>query len=104
MSAKPAARKDDTANHVPAAGWSIHQITEGSSNVRINSKDAARKDDKLTDHSDSSTTHFPDDPVPKISAGSSSVFINSKPAARKDDAVDCSSKILVGSGNVNVGG
>lgn len=99
-----AARKDDTANHVPAAGWSVHKITEGSSNVFTNSKNAARLGDKLTDHADSSSTHFPDDPVPEISKGSSTVFINGKKAARKDDDINCSSKILTGSGNVFIGG
>lgn len=101
---KAAARKDDIANHVPAGSWSPHPITEGSDNVNINSKKAARKGDKLTDHSDGSTTHFPDTPVPEISEGSSTVFINGKNAARKDDAINCSSKILAGSSNVFIGG
>jgi len=102
-----AARKNDTANHVPAGTFSVHKINEGSGNVNINSKPAARKGDDLTDHQNTSSppvVHFPGPTVPKISGGSSTVFINGKAAARKGDAINCSSKILVGSSNVNIGG
>ena len=101
-----AARKSDTANHVPAATFTVHSINEGSSNVNINNKKAARVGDALTDHQNTASppvVHFPGPTTPKISAGSSSVFINGKAAARKGDAIDCSSKILNGSGNVNIG-
>lgn len=102
-----AARKNDTANHVPAGTFSVHKINEGSGNVNINSKPAARKGDDLTDHQNTSSppvVHFPGPTVPKISGGSSTVFINGKAAARKGDAINCSSKILAGSSNVNIGG
>jgi uncharacterized Zn-binding protein involved in type VI secretion len=105
-----AARKNDTANHVPAGGFTVHKINEGSGNVNINSKPAARKGDDLTDHlkpGNPPVVHFPDGDtpvVPNISGGSSTVFINGKAAARKGDAINCSSKILDGSGNVNIGG
>ena len=102
-----AARKNDTANHVPAGTFSVHKINEGSGNVNINNKPAARKGDDLTDHTkpgNPPTVHFPGPTVPKISAGSSTVFINGKAAARKGDAINCSSKILAGSSNVNIGG
>lgn len=102
-----AARKNDTANHVPAGGFSEHKINEGSSNVNINGKQAARKGDKLTDHTKPGNppiVHHPGPSTPVISKGSSTVFINGKAAARKNDSIDCSSKILDGSGNVNIGG
>lgn len=100
---KPAARKTDTANHDPVDGWSSHQIDEGSNDVNINGKPAARKGDKLTDHFKGQTVHFPSTPTPKISGGSSTVFINGKAAARKEDDIDCSSKINAGSGDVSIG-
>jgi len=100
---KPAARKNDTANHVPVNGWSVHKINEGSSNVNINGKPAARSGDKLTDHFKGDTVHFSGPTTPKISGGSSTVFINGKAAARKEDSINCSSKINVGSGDVTIG-
>ena len=102
-----AARKEDTANHVPANNFTVHEINEGSDNVNINGRKAARKGDDLTVHQNTSTppvVHFPAPAVPKIESGSSTVFINGKAAARKGDAINCSSKILDGSGNVNIGG
>ena len=102
-----AARKEDTANHDPAGTFTVHEINEGSDNVNINGRKAARKGDDLTDHTQPGTpptVHFPGLTVPKISEGSSTVFINGKAAARKGDAINCSSKILDGSGNVNIGG
>ena len=99
-----AARKTDEANHVPADGWSIHIINEGSPNVNTNGLPAARVGDKLVDHSKGASVHFPGPQVPIIQTGSSTVFINGKAAARKDDTIDCSSKILEGSPNVNIGG
>lgn len=99
-----AARKNHKANHDPVDGWSVHIINEGSPNVNTNGLPAARVGDKLTDHSKGSSVHFPGPQVPVIQAGSSTVFINGKAAARKNDAVDCSSKILEGSPNVNIGG
>lgn len=99
-----AARKTDEANHVPANGWSVHIINEGSPNVNINGLPAARVGDKLEDHFLGILVHFPGSRVPVVKTGSSTVFINGKAAARKDDEVDCSSKILEGSPNVNIGG
>lgn len=101
-----AARKTDDGGKHTGDPWSPspHPITEGSPDVFINSKEAAREGDATTTHSKGSTTHNPSpQPPPKISGGSGTVFINSKAAARKGDSIDCGSKIDTGSSNVSIG-
>ena len=91
----------DTANHDPPDGWSVSTITEGSPDTFVNGKAVARQDDALTGHTDGDTVHFSGIATPTISGGSDTVFVNGKPIARVDDSVDCGSKILSGSSNVN---
>lgn len=98
-----AARRDHSANHVPPNGWSQHFIQEGSSDVFVNDKPAARKADKLSDHSKGGNVHFPGNATPIIAEGSEQVYINDREAARAGDPVDCSSKILEGSQDVSFG-
>lgn len=74
-------------------------IVEGSGNVFINGKPAARVGDMLDTHCCGPSCH---DGV--ITEGSGSVFINGKPAARIGDAVSCDSALAEGSSNVNIGG
>ncbi len=68
-------------------------ITEGSSNVLINSMGAARKGDMVLCVG----------PPDSISAGSGSVKINGEPAARMGDDTEHGGKITTGSANVNIG-
>lgn len=95
-----AARKtDDGGAHDGTWAPSPHPITGGSSNVKINGKDAARVDDSVTTHKKGSTIHS----GVTISAGSGTVFINGKAAARKGDSLSCGSTIDTGSSNVSIG-
>lgn len=91
-SAMPAARLGDIdTGHPPSPPT---PIINGSTNVLINSRPAARKGDMLVPHHPG---------IRKISEGSSSVLINGKPAARMLDGVNCGGKIIIGSGNVFIG-
>jgi len=69
-------------------------IVAGSSNVKVNSLQAAREGDKVMCVG----------PPDSIAMGSSSVFINGKAAARMGDATDHGGQITTGSVNVNIGG
>ncbi|MCE0559155.1 PAAR domain-containing protein [Motilimonas sp. E26] len=78
-------------------------IIEGSSDVTINGKPAARKGDAVLLHAC---------PCPKmphgihkrsIAAGSSNVSINGQPAARVDDKIACGGAVAAGSGDVFIG-
>lgn len=91
-SAMPAARLGDIdTGHPPSPPTPIIQ---GSTNVLINFRPAARKGDMLVPHHPG---------IRKITSGSSSVLINGKPAARMLDGVNCGGKIIIGSGNVLIG-
>lgn len=83
-------------------------ITEGSGDVNINGKAAARLGDETTTHVKPGSPPTPHDPSPAppppISEGSSTVFINDKKAARKGDKASCGAFIKTGSGDVNIGG
>jgi uncharacterized Zn-binding protein involved in type VI secretion len=76
---------------VPHVGM---MITEGSSNVKINSMGAARKGDQALCVG----------PPDKIAAGSGTVNINGEPAARMGDSMDHGGTITGGSANVMIGG
>ncbi len=96
-----AARKtEDGSRHDGTWSPTPHPITQGSSNVKINGKNAARYGDRVTTHTKSGTTHS----NKTISSGSSSVKINGKKAARKGDSITCGATIFTGSANVNIGG
>ena len=96
-----AARKTDPGKESHGPTWSAHDITSGSSNVKINSLDAAKVGDSVADHTEPSpSTHS----GVTISAGSSTVNINGQPAARVGDAFSCGGEVKTGSGNVNIGG
>lgn len=91
-----AARLNDmTAGH---GGFPPVSIIQGSPNVRINGRAAARVGDAVDSHSDGHDTH-----QGTISQGSSSVFINGRRAARIGDAVSCGDSIATGSHNVYIG-
>jgi len=76
-------------------------IIQGSPNVFVNGKPAARQGDALAPHSSPS----PSPPHGRnIASGSSTVFINGKPAARVGDSINCGGSIVSGSGNVFTGG
>jgi len=89
---KPAARVDDEHECHKHGG---NKIIEGSPNVFINNKSAAR----VGDHAACKITGE----KTKIKSGSSSVMINGKPAARQDDSTDHNGKITSGSSNVMIG-
>ncbi|WP_431890978.1 PAAR domain-containing protein [Pectobacterium colocasium] len=78
-------------------------IIEGSGDVIINGKPAARKSDAVLLHA------CPCPNVPHgvhnraISAGSGTVIINGKLAARIGDAIGCGGSVAAGSGNVIIG-
>ncbi|MBJ7220582.1 type VI secretion system PAAR protein [Brenneria sp. L3-3C-1] len=78
-------------------------ITEGSPDVFINGRPAARQGDTVQLHG----CPCPDAPhgvhSRKIAEGSSTVFINGKPAARMGDGISCGGVIISGSGNVIIG-
>lgn len=88
---KPAARIDDTHKCDKHGG---EKIIEGSPNVFINHKSAARKGG----HAKCKTGE-----KALIKSGSSSVMMNDKPAARQDDPTDHDGKITSGSSNVLIG-
>ncbi len=78
-------------------------IIEGSGDVIINGKPAARKSDGVLLHA------CPCPNMPHgvhnraISAGSGTVIINGKLAARIGDAIGCGGSVAAGSGNVIIG-
>jgi len=95
--ARPAARLGDIgSNH---GKFPPTPIIQGSPNVFINGRPAARKGDSLLLHTaPKSKPH-----TRTIAEGSASVLINGRPAARTTDAVDCGGTIISGSGNVYIG-
>ena len=68
------------------------QVSDGSPDVSINSRPAARVADPETCH------------VGKLAQGSSSVSVNGQPAARVGDKVTCGAVVTEGSPNVFIGG
>jgi uncharacterized Zn-binding protein involved in type VI secretion len=76
----------------------VGQIIEGSRNVYIRGKKAARAH---VDHAECSKHPQP----PKVIAtGSGNVYINGMPAARVGDKTECGAEITAGAGNVFIGG
>lgn len=97
--AAPAARRGD-AGVVHCSGYVIAQ---GSSNVYINGRPAARVGDPSTRHlKPGGIRCFPH--VAKISQGSGTVYINNQPAARVGCALAGCTKVAEGSPDVIIGG
>lgn len=97
--AAPAARQGD-AGVVHCSGYTIAQ---GSLNVLINGRPAARVGDPSTRHlKPSSTICFPH--VARITQGSATVYINGLPAARVGCALAGCTKVAQGSPDVIIGG
>lgn len=96
----PAARKTDLSS-----GHSCFPpapIMNGSSNVKINGKEAARQGDKVKEHACPLTSSHGS---VIINPGcSTTVFINGMPAARVGSQCSCPQTIITGSGNVMIGG
>lgn len=78
-------------------------VIEGSPDISINGKAAARQGDAVALHG----CPCPNTPhgmhARAIAAGSSTVSFNGKPAARINDAIDCGGMIASGSSNVFIG-
>lgn len=79
-------------------------IADGSSDVFVNNRPAARVGDNSTPHPWKARKKCPPH-VSKINAGSGSVYVNNKPFARVGDpfSPECT-KIAAGSSDVFVGG
>ena len=75
-------------------------LNEGSLNVLVNGRKAARVGDKYVAHGCVSHPSHQD----YIAQGSSTVFINGIPAGRVGDPVIIGGSVAEGSPNVNVGG
>ena len=86
-----ASRVGDSTRCIELGVPIIRQIAQGSSNVSIEGRPAARLGD--------ATTH----PC-VVAGGSSSVFINGRPAARLGDGVSCGGVIIGGATTVSIGG
>ncbi|PHM70755.1 RHS repeat-associated core domain-containing protein [Xenorhabdus sp. KJ12.1] len=82
-------------NMIDSAGPPDGVISNGSPNVLIEGKPAARATVDLAKCSQH--------PPPLIAQGSESVFINGEPAARKDDKLVCGSTIKSGASKVFIG-
>lgn len=95
----PVSRKGDTSTGHESFG--PQTITEGSSDVNINGKGAAREGDALSAHASPSQSA----PHPgTIASGSGTVNVNGKPLARIGDDVSCGGVVIKGSSNVFAGG
>ena len=95
----PQAARQGDQGIVHCSGYTI---ANGSNNVYINGKPAARVGDSSTVHQRPGGNKC----VPhtaSISRGSNSVFINGKPAARKGDPLAGCTAIAQGSQDVNIG-
>lgn len=95
---RPAARQGDPG--VPDCA--PFNIMSGSTNVFVNNRPAARKDDPATPHPTKKKKKCPPHPT-QIIEGSGSVFVNNKPFARVGDAFKDCTKIAAGSPDVFVG-
>ena len=78
------------------------KIASGSSDVLINGRGAARIGDSTSLHLKPGKICFPH--TSKISQGAATVFINRRPAARRGSAVALCTKVIGGSGDVDIGG
>jgi uncharacterized Zn-binding protein involved in type VI secretion len=76
----------------------VGQIIEGSRNVYIRGKKAARA------HVDHAECGKHPNPPKRIATGSGNVYINGMPAARVGDKTECGAEITAGAGNVFIGG
>ena len=98
MAGKPAGRLGDAQS-----GHGCFPPTNcisGSGNVLTNKKPAMRVGDKFVSHCCPKKGCHP----PVLAAGSGSVKINGRPAGRIGDSVACGGNVMVGSGNVLIGG
>lgn len=98
MAGKPAGRIGDVQS-----GHGCFPPTNcisGSGNVKTNKKPAMRVGDKFVTHCCPKKGCHP----PVLASGSSSVKINGRPAGRLGDPCGCGGKVMVGSGNVLIGG
>lgn len=95
---KPACRLGDI--HSGHGCFPPTKAISGSGNVIINGKPALRVGDSFVSHG---CPKIPPHGV-KAGTGSSSVFTNSKPAVRIGDKTACGATMIVGSGNVLIGG
>lgn len=82
---------------------SSYVIANGSGDVFIDGRPAARVGDVSTPHLRPAGP-FCRPHVAPIVTGSSSVFINGRPAARQGDALGACTFIAIGSSSVNIGG
>jgi uncharacterized Zn-binding protein involved in type VI secretion len=76
----------------------VGKIIEGSRNVYIRGKKAARA------HVDHAECGKHPQPPKVIATGSGNVYINGMPAARVGDKTECGAEITAGAGNVFIGG
>lgn len=95
----PAAARQGDSGVVHCGGYTI---AEGSPDVLINSRPAARVGDMSTTHlKPGGKTCVPH--AAPIATGSATVFINGKPAARAGDTLSGCTQIAQGSATVNIG-
>lgn len=80
---------------------SSYTIAQGSSDVKINGRGAARVGDFSTPHLRPGRKCPPH--VASITSGSSSVFINSRAAARVGSSLMSCTFVATGSSDVNIG-
>ena len=95
---KPACRLGDI--HSGHGCFPPTKSVTGSNNVIINGKFALRVGDKFIPHGCPSVS-----PHAVIAGkGSSTVFINGQPSMRVGDKTACGASMIIGSGNVLIGG
>ena len=94
---KPAGRLGD--NHTGHGCFAPTKCVIGSNNVIINKKLAMRQGDMFVPHCCGPSCH-----TPYLAKGSSTVIINGKQAGRLGDPTTCGASVMVGSGNVIIGG
>lgn len=93
-----AARKGDSGL-IHCSPW---VIDNGSGDVFINGRSAARVGDSTSLHLKPAKICFPH--KPQITQGAATVFINGRPAARRGSAVAGCTKVTGGSPDVDIGG
>ena len=94
---KPAGRIGDySSGHGP---FVPQPSSSGSANVKINGIGAMNIDSAFPIHCVGPVCH-----PSKMAAGSATVMINGKPASRIGDSIDCGETLIMGSGNVLIGG
>lgn len=98
MGGKPAGRLgDQESGH---GCFPPTPCTSASGNVITNGKGAMRVGDKFATHCCPNAGCHP----PVLASGSGTVKINGKAAGRLGDPTGCGAKVMVGSGNVLIGG